>query len=727
MWDILRKILKATKKNDRNFNKLEIIQSGNELHISGCFSDKNVHVLQLWVFSEDHRERIKIASLDKPENSFQFQCSLDSLYEKLVNNKRGANKFLWYLKIKLSNSDQLNKNSRFIKQPRTLLVNRNHRNTFFVPCGRFNMTKVWGLEFWYKNNHSLLNFINKEGFLSLIIDGESDSKPRIQIDRSKWRRGNLILEGKLFTHNSLIRQGKGLLSGRETLRKYKIKDVEFTLLNDITSRNYGLNAYWYSLKVDFKALNEREDFFEDVYNSYLILNSHDQFQPKTLRVGRPVKRVRFFLKDSSTVNKNHGALIINPYFTFKKSNISFEVYKFDHNIYRYLQKSMRWSWLFRVLHKNKDIWLVGERHYKAQDTGLAFFKYMRTHHPEKDVYYVIDKKSPEYKNVEPYGNILDFKSKEHIKITLIAKKILSSHHPDYLYPIRTARFKAKVRATRVFLQHGVLGTKNITANYGIKATSGFETDYFIVSSDFEKEIVVKDLGYPASRVWVTGLSRFDTLFADDTKTKRQILLIPTWRDWIINEETFFQSDYAKNYKSLINNEKLHELATKYNFDVIFCLHTNMQRFRNFFDDCKAKIIKQGEVNVQQLIKESMLMITDYSSVGFDFSFLEKPVIYYQFDRERFIGKKPSHLDLDSDLPGEICFREEEVIKLVEEYAKNNFRMKNFYKERSNKFIKYRDQSACERIYNRVKSKQYRRKKLKDTRLFKLIKLIYNRE
>ncbi|MEX6101942.1 CDP-glycerol glycerophosphotransferase family protein [Mammaliicoccus sciuri] len=35
-----------------------------------------------------------------------------------------------------------------------------------------------------------------------------------------------------------------------------------------------------------------------------------------------------------------------------------------------------------------------------------------------------------------------------------------------------------------------------------------------------------------------------------------------------------------------------------------------------------------------LFKESKLMITDYSSVAFDFSFLEKPVIYYQFDRDR---------------------------------------------------------------------------------------------
>ena len=33
------------------------------------------------------------------------------------------------------------------------------------------------------------------------------------------------------------------------------------------------------------------------------------------------------------------------------------------------------------------IWLVGEMPYKAQDTGLAFFRYLRANHPEIDAYY----------------------------------------------------------------------------------------------------------------------------------------------------------------------------------------------------------------------------------------------------------------------------------------------------------------------------------------------------
>src|SRR5699024_3006116 len=98
-----------------------------------------------------------------------------------------------------------------------------------------------------------------------------------------------------------------------------------------------------------------------------------------------------------------------------------------------------------------------------------------------------------------------------------------------------------------------------------------------------------------------------------------------------------------------------------------------------------------------------IMLTDYSSVGFDFSFLHKPVLYYQFDRSRFIGKRPSHLDLDNELPGEIAFDYDVLLDKLEDYAKSNFQMKEDYKQRSNKFIQYRDQNSAQRIYEHIEN------------------------
>ncbi|MFG0935198.1 CDP-glycerol glycerophosphotransferase family protein, partial [Staphylococcus sp. 231237_7MaSpsaltlick] len=173
-----------------------------------------------------------------------------------------------------------------------------------------------------------------------------------------------------------------------------------------------------------------------------------------------------------------------------------------------------------------------------------FFKYMRTYHPELPVYYIIDEHSNEAKNVLPFGNVIYYQSPEHFSIMLQADYICSTHHPELLFPTNSAAYTRKITATRVFLQHGVLGTKNLT-QINVNQLKDFNVDVFITSSDREKEIVVRDLNFDETQVKVTGLARFDELFNNDVKTKNQILIMPTWREWLTNYEQLEFSEYLE--------------------------------------------------------------------------------------------------------------------------------------------------------------------------------------
>ena len=139
-----------------------------------------------------------------------------------------------------------------------------------------------------------------------------------------------------------------------------------------------------------------------------------------------------------------------------------------------------------------------------------------------------------------------------------------------------------------------------------------------------------------------------------------------------------------------------------------------------------KIVNQGETNVQRLLKESAMMLTDYSSVAFDFSFLKKPIIYYQFDRRRFIGKKGSHIDLDKDLPGDITYELDRIFPLIEEYAQHEFEMRPENVKKISKFLEYRDQHNSERIYNAVKQDLPDASIVQMTRNSELYKAVYKR-
>lgn len=712
--------LNLFKKKEKNHIKQRIVirQKDRTLEICGEVGRKDYLVSELWLKSRDEEVSYKIAQIE-PNNKFSFNVPLDELL-KVLTTKAKVNVFDFFLKIRrpYTNSDKKN-GYELIGTDGQKYVE------YFIRLGRFMETDISNLIPYKHKEQFLINYLTIKGNLSLIINEEPMTPINIQIDKIKRSNSTIKLIGKIFTKSSNIVNGRLLLKGRNTNAEYSINTIKFQKMYEETKRKYGLNRYQYEAEINFKELGNENLLGDDVYDLFVSLKLDDHFEERVIRVGRPTFRAQLQLKDLTAKN-GKLAIFIHPYFTFKKANLSFEVYQYDLEAYKYLQKVIHWSWLIQLKYRKKNVWLVGERTYKAQDTGYAFFKYMREKHPEMDVYYVIDKDSPEKKNVAKYGNVLDYKSKKHIFYSIIAKKVISSHHPDYLYPIRTRKFKNKVKADKIFLQHGVMGTKNMVANYGKNAPSGFDADFFIVSSDFEKDMIVKDFGYDPEQVFVTGLSRFDTLFANDVKVKRQILIIPTWRDWIIDDESFFESEYFARYKNLINSDELHKLAKQYDFDILFCLHPNMQKYSQYFEHPEVRVIRQGEIDVQHLIKESALMLTDYSSVGFDFSFLHKPVIYYQFDRSRFIGKRPSHLDLDNDLPGEICFEEEEVLALIREYCQNNFQMKEEYRRRANKFIKYRDRNACERIFHVIQNNKAERSFIQNPKLLLIRQAVYRK-
>src|SRR5699024_1877977 len=125
---------------------------------------------------------------------------------------------------------------------------------------------------------------------------------------------------------------------------------------------------------------------------------------------------------------------------------------------------------------------------------------------------------------------------------------------------------SKIKAKKVFIQHGVLGTKNLEHFYA-KSSPSFSTDLFLVSSDFEKSIVVNDFDYSSDEVVVTGLSRFDSLLKKDIQTKRQVLIIPTWREWLVREDVFLDSEYYERYSELVHSKQLHQLAENNNFEI----------------------------------------------------------------------------------------------------------------------------------------------------------------
>lgn len=364
------------------------------------------------------------------------------------------------------------------------------------------------------------------------------------------------------------------------------------------------------------------------------------------------------------------------------------------------------SKIIKINPQKRNLWIITERKAECKDNGYYLFRYLREKHPEVKVYYAIEKDSIQKEKIQNYGNVLNFNSFKHYVYALAAKKLIGAFLPCGVPDSMCFyKFTNLVKGKKIFLQHGI--TKEPIPSLFYENT---RVDLFICGAEPEHKFVQKEFHYPKKNVVCTGFCRFDGLtICEPHKT---ILLMPTWRKWIPSatwksEDTIDieQYEYFHTYKSFIQNKKVEELLYKYGYKMIFFLHHEMQPYMKYFDQLNSRIIfaTEKDYDVQELLKTSSCLITDYSSVAFDFAYMKKPVIYFQFDEEEYYSKHypKGYFSYINDGFGKCCIEEDEVIKELEKIISLGCNMEKCYEDRVEQFFEYRDINNCKRIYEAI--------------------------
>ena len=107
---------------------------------------------------------------------------------------------------------------------------------------------------------------------------------------------------------------------------------------------------------------------------------------------------------------------------------------------------------------------------------------------------------------------------------------------------------------------------------------------------------------------------------------------------------------------------------------------NLEKYKNFIYD----VSNYNEINELYIISD--MLITDYSSVFFDYANLNKPIIFYMYDLDLYKNKlRDFYLDLDM-LPGKIVQNQKDLvreIKNVKKIKNENFKKKFNYLDDKN--------------------------------------------
>ncbi len=356
----------------------------------------------------------------------------------------------------------------------------------------------------------------------------------------------------------------------------------------------------------------------------------------------------------------------------------------------------------KMRYKNKDIWLVSERGTDARDNGYHMFKYLRKEHPEINAWYVITRDSVDLKKIIDFGNIVYSGTIKYWMLYIGSSVILTAFEP--IVPSANRKFGQYVTKKNhqkvVFLQHGIT-SEDICCYH--KECANY--DLFICGAKPEYDFVLNTFNYSPSEVKYTGFARFDSLHS--IKTKRQVLIMPTWRKWLKNssKQEVINSEYVEKWNHLLESPKLIEIAEKSETKIIFYPHQEMQKFVDAFRSSNSNIIIGDckEFDVQPLLMESSLLITDYSSVNFDFAYMKKPVMYYQFDDERIFRDHYDNgwFDYRNLGFGEVTQSEEVLLELLEKYISNDFKISAQYRQRIESFFPLYDEYNSERIFREI--------------------------
>lgn len=299
----------------------------------------------------------------------------------------------------------------------------------------------------------------------------------------------------------------------------------------------------------------------------------------------------------------------------------------------------------------KDAWLLIDRDNQAQDNAEHLYRYLQAEQPKVNSWFVLSRNCSDWDRLEGEGfRLLEHGSRDHVIALLNCENLISSQIDDYIVrPLDRARFgSGNWRYT--FLQHGVI--KDDLSRW-LNAKS---MDLMITTTPDEYSSIVSD-GTPYTlsekEVKLTGLPRHDRLLslADGISVgeTRSVLVMPTWRQVLLgrrltggNErglrDDFWGTTYAVEWRKVLECERLHKVAAAYGWQIVFMPHPNMAGYLETSPLPPCVVThKFQEIDVQKVLAEGGVMVTDYSSLAFEMAYIERPVVYFQFDQEEFFN------------------------------------------------------------------------------------------
>ncbi|MGN6251187.1 MAG: bifunctional glycosyltransferase/CDP-glycerol:glycerophosphate glycerophosphotransferase [Marmoricola sp.] len=368
-------------------------------------------------------------------------------------------------------------------------------------------------------------------------------------------------------------------------------------------------------------------------------------------------------------------------------------------------------------------WVLMDRIHDAGDSGEILFRWLREHQPQVNAWFVLEKGTEDWKRLARSGHRDRLVAHDSLQWRLLmanAAHLISSHADDaVLAPAAILEFTRPSWQT-TFLQHGVI-KDDLSVWLNAKPI-----DTFVTSTVAERASIVEDhtpYVFTTREVVLTGLPRFDRLSAAAAAVRPEdrdlILVAPTWRQGLLPPTTpgtqqrelsagaLAGSEFLRQWSEYLGSPELRAAAGRHGVRVGFMPHPNLQPLLAHLElpDHVQRLTYTGDV--QSVFARARALVTDFSSVAFNAAWLDRPVVYFQFDEDTVLGGghvgRGGYFDYRRDGFGPVTTTASDAVRATVEALDHGPTPSAPYAERIVATFPDREGSCCARVFDAIRA------------------------
>lgn len=240
------------------------------------------------------------------------------------------------------------------------------------------------------------------------------------------------------------------------------------------------------------------------------------------------------------------------------------------------------------------------------------------------------------------------------------------------------------------IKDSYLSHSNVTRNL-LQATHIISQNHYTNNILLERydasdlaDAIVAETGYPRTDLTLNA-SKSDILAIKKrlniSATDKVVLYAPTWRG------THGKAKFDTT--RLLDDLKI---MSKTGYKIIFRGHHMME---SLISNTKIPaIVAPGDIDTNVLISVADLLITDYSSIAFDYLTLRRPILFYAYDIEDYESERGLYIPPE-EFPGDVCYDQAELEQSIISALQNGFNLNNINKVEH--YVPHDDGNAASRV------------------------------